>query len=289
MNKSRTGGARLIVSRERAAARLRQSAIGVMPPPIRQRVRELLVWRRHAGIDRADLLIASYPKSGNTWARFVIAQALVGREIDFDSVRRFSPYIGRQRTAPNVFPEGGRLIKTHEVYRRYSARCPAVYLIRDGRDVCLSYYFMMKRLSLYHGDLGPFVDDFLRGRIGSYGSWQEHVASWEKARSARPGEVVFVRYEDMLGDATEALYLAFRSVGRSLSREALAAAVQANSFTSMRSKEATSDFLARRNVDTNIPVVRDGRAGQWRAAFDSDMKIKFDEAAGAALRAAGYQ
>ena len=36
-------------------------------------------------------MLVCYPKSGSTWLRFVVAQALMAQEIDFDSVGRVSP------------------------------------------------------------------------------------------------------------------------------------------------------------------------------------------------------
>jgi hypothetical protein len=268
---------------------VRQAVIRAIPRPARNIIREQVVRRRHADLGPADLLLASYPKSGNTWARFVLTHAFLNQEVDFDSVRQHSPYLGMHRRAAGILPGGGRLIKTHESYRDYASRCPAVYLIRDGRDVCVSYYFMMKRLYVHRGTFEEFLERFLAGDIEAYGAWQDHVASWERAQRQRPGEVAFVRYEDMLTDAATALATAFKEIGRPLDVTALRRAVNANSAHSMRAKEASSAFLTRHRVDHSISVVRSGTSGSWRDTFDAAAAERFRSVAGQALRAAGYE
>ena len=67
-------------------------------------LRAPVIWMRHRGIDRNDIMIASYPRSGNTWLRFLLTKILTGRSAAFDDVN-------------NVIPEIG-IIKTHYTYFR---------------------------------------------------------------------------------------------------------------------------------------------------------------------------
>ena len=48
-------------------------------------MRLLPVVYRHATVSRRDTFLASYPKSGNTWLKFMLTYLLSGREADFDS------------------------------------------------------------------------------------------------------------------------------------------------------------------------------------------------------------
>src|SRR5437868_2208022 len=81
------------------------------------RMRVPLVWLRHRGLDSSDVLLASYPRSGNTWLSFLIMESLSGATAEFDNVNRLIPEIGLHGNTPSLFPGGGRLIKTHERYR----------------------------------------------------------------------------------------------------------------------------------------------------------------------------
>lgn len=114
-------------------------------------VRRLWTGVRHRTLGSADVPVAAYPKSGSTWLRFLLAEAVTGRTADFQSVGDVIPYVGKQRGAPHVLPSGGRLVKTHEPYRpEYRT---SVYLVRDIRDVVVSYYYMYRWLRYYRGTL----------------------------------------------------------------------------------------------------------------------------------------
>src|SRR5690349_14565733 len=80
-------------------------------------VRRLVVARRHAGLTRRDAFVASYPRSGNTWLRFVLADLASGAPVGFETVERIVPTVGHHATAPALTAAGGRLIKTHEPHR----------------------------------------------------------------------------------------------------------------------------------------------------------------------------
>ena len=110
-------------------------------------LRPPLIWLRHQGLDPADVMIASYPRSGNTWCRFLLAEILTNHTTGFDSIDKVGP-TGRpsQQVALPLLPGCGRLIKTHEQYRKEYAN--AIYLVRDVRDVVLSYYDRGKYLGV---------------------------------------------------------------------------------------------------------------------------------------------
>ena len=41
-------------------------------------LRTPLIWWRHRGLEPSDMFFAAYPKSGTTWARFVLFEMLSG-------------------------------------------------------------------------------------------------------------------------------------------------------------------------------------------------------------------
>ena len=79
-------------------------------------VRLLPVVYRHTGVSPQDAFLVSYPKSGNTWLKFMLTYLLSGREADFDSDSTTIADVGSHRATPGVLPGGGRLIKSHEPY-----------------------------------------------------------------------------------------------------------------------------------------------------------------------------
>src|SRR5688572_26204499 len=69
-------------------------------------------WLRHRRLRSADAFLASYPRSGSTWTRFLLFELLTGTPADFTPVIRTIQYIGDHHDSPALLPGGGRLIKT---------------------------------------------------------------------------------------------------------------------------------------------------------------------------------
>ena len=162
---------------------------------------------RHRGCGPHDVILASYPKSGNTWLKFLLADVLLDSEPDFERSERAIPLLGRTAAGAAPLPGGGHLWKSHEPYSPlYRRRCPrAIYLVRDARDVAISEYHFLQRKGRFAGDLGRFLELFLAGRADGYGSWDAHVRSFTAGWRGEPEGRIIVRYEDMLADRAGAL------------------------------------------------------------------------------------
>jgi len=103
--------------------------------------------------DEEDIFIVGYPKSGHTWFRNLVASLIYG--VDTEN----TPYPIIQALVPDV----STTIPLPPYYRRYAtptffkSHMPpqpgyrrVVYLLRDGRDVLVSYYHYLaavKRLN----------------------------------------------------------------------------------------------------------------------------------------------
>ena len=72
-------------------------------------LRAPIIWARHCGIDRNDVMVASYPRSGNTWLRFMLTRILTGKPGGFDNVNSVIAEIGIHKDALPLLPGDGRL------------------------------------------------------------------------------------------------------------------------------------------------------------------------------------
>src|ERR1044072_8130331 len=94
--------------------------------------------------DENDVWIVSYPKSGNTWTRFLIGNLVASPEVvDWSNIERHVPDIYF-----NSDPQLGKLprpryFKSHEAYRPEYRR--VVFIVRDPRDVAVSYYHFARK------------------------------------------------------------------------------------------------------------------------------------------------
>jgi hypothetical protein len=252
-------------------------------------VRLLPVFYRHAAVSRRDAFLVSYPKSGNTWLKFMLAHLLGGREADLDNDSTVIADVGSHRDTPRVLPDGGRLIKSHEPYTSPQKRFyrKAIYLIRDGRDVAVSYYFTLIRRGLYEGDFGPFLRLFLSGGVDGYGPWHEHVSSWLGCPLRQHGSLMVVKYEDLLADPTGKLTAAVEFLGVPVGPDRIEQTVGVYTADRMRARERTSRFHERKQR-RDIMFVRSARAGDWAETFTPSEEELFAQATGGLLERLGY-
>lgn len=193
--------------------------------------------------------LASYPKSGNTWIRFLIHQYLHGELHSSPELEQSIPDVHVRHTQLAGTQIGGMVVvKSHH---RLTSRMPyyertgrAIYVVRHPRSVLLSS-LNYARLIAPSRD-ASLVDDEGYARtfikLGGdplfiqfgFGSMLEHAGSW----LAQPGlERLIVRYEDMREAPDRELARMLHFLGVEPDADRLAAAVDASSFERMRSLE----------------------------------------------------
>lgn len=146
-----------------------------------------------------DTWLASYPRSGNTWLRWMLHDVLFEPSDEFVPVRTRIPDI--HRGLSGFSNDRARFIKTHFLYTSLYRK--VVYLIRDPVDAMVSLYQRRDRVGSPQISFDDFVELELRGK-GPYGSWDRHVDSY--LCGALPKEsLLLVRYEEMIADPATAL------------------------------------------------------------------------------------
>jgi Sulfotransferase domain len=252
----------------------------------RTRLRAPLIWLRNRGLDSSDVFLASYPRSGSTWTRFVLYEILAGEPSSFDNVNRGIPENGIQWLAKPLLPGRGRLIKTHEPYRREYGR--AVYLVRDMRDVIFSQYSREKELGILYDDFEGYLAKFLQGRISGFGAWQKHIDSWLESPLPRRGDLLLLKFEDLRKDMQSAIGRILEFCGVEVRAEAVRAAIASNTLDRMREKETQSKTLHQASGGEEGRFVRKGAIGGWRERLTDEQLQMIDNFAGDAFRRIGY-
>ncbi len=145
-----------------------------------------------------DTFLCSYPKSGNTWLRFIIANGLSNEEISLISVNKHVPDI-YNFSKEIKSAEGPRYIKTHHPEFSHFPSC--ICITRDYRDVLVSYYHYLKG----HGNNISW-DHFINSSellSRPFGYWYQHVALAKKHQAEHPKQILVLRYEDLLDNSKE--------------------------------------------------------------------------------------
>lgn len=252
----------------------------------RTRLRAPLVWLRHLGLDSTDVFLASFPRSGNTMLRFMLGEALSGVPSNFDQIQRMVPEIGVQVHAYPLLPGGGRLIKTHEPYRREYMR--AIYIVRDVRDVMLSSFARETALDVVHiRTLADYVRPFMQGKMTRFGPWQKHVEGWMNSPAAKSGDLMVVRFEEMRRDPEGSVARCLEFLGKKVDASVIRTAVHNNSLEKMRAKEDRATTLPKSPGEEGRWVGKGAIQG-WRQKLTEQQLEVVDEFAGDMLARLDY-
>lgn len=252
----------------------------------RTRFRAPLIWLRNRGLDPNDIFLASYPRSGSTWTRFVLYEILAREPSSFDNVNRGIPENGIQWLAEPLLPGEGRLIKTHEPYRHEYRR--AIYLVRDMRDVIFSQYSRERELGILYDDFDGYLSKFLQGKISGFGAWQKHIDSWLESPLPRRGDLLLLKFEDFRKDMEPAINRMLDFFGVEVRPDAVRAAIANNTLEKMREKELQSRTLHQARGGEEGRFVRKGSVGGWREKLTDEQLQMIDAHAGEAFGRLGY-
>jgi hypothetical protein len=238
-----------------------------------------------------DTFIVSYPKSGNTWARFLVANLLnQGEAVTFDNIENRIPdvYLNTRRFLESV--PRPRIMKSHEYFDpRYKK---VIYIARDPRDVAVSYYYHhLKKRSIEDGyPMERYIARFIAGDLDAFGSWKENVTSWLAARQGTCG-FLLLRYEDMLEQPEQQLSQIADFLGLQSSPEQLARTIELSSARRMRKLEETqgNTWVITKSSRNDIPFVRLATSGGWKSILAADWVTRIESTWGPIIETLGYQ
>jgi hypothetical protein len=228
------------------------------------------------------VFVVGHPKSGTTWASQLVADYM---QLPFP--RHFILPIG--------FPA---VVHGHMgVWDTYPR---AVYVVRDPRDVMVSWYFHGLRLgTLWHrrreqdrsddgmagrdsvvADLPEYIEDHMRrgSRFRQKMNWAEHVQTYLDRRHDR---VALLRYEELLRNGAEHLAQAVRVLtGEPADMERVHGAINRFSFQKQAKR--------RQGTEDRSSFLRKGAAGDWQGYFSREAAEVLDHYCGEVMLRMGY-
>ena len=238
-----------------------------------------------------DVYIVSFPKSGNTWTRFLVANLISPNEpADFSNINRLIPDPEAMSKNEMNRAKRPRFIKSHQYFDpRY---LKVIYIVRDPRDVALSqYHFHRKRRLIEDGyPIERFITRFIAGETSIYGSWGENVASWLSTRYGKPG-FLLIRYEDMLESVERELKRIASFLGMETAPQYLAQVAERSSADRMRELEKSQAHLwsSTRETRQDVAFVREARAGGWKSTLPADSVAEMEASWAPLLGWLGYE
>lgn len=148
----------------------------------------------------SDILIASYPRSGNTWLRLLISDIIL--QINGVKTETQLP-IHQDKIIPDLHKNDinfvdeniklkFRLIKSHNHFDPTPQK--TIYLFRDPADSLCSYYYFHKRYNHLKSKVNDGIDIFSLKNIQD---WIAHIHSYINAKNELNHDIFFISYESL--------------------------------------------------------------------------------------------
>ncbi len=249
---------------------------------------------------KKNIFLASYPKSGNTWLRAIITNALIkekkfsldelkkilllsskknfknfknikysnDEDIDFDwmleNIINCQKYLNKTNQDFNIY-------KTHSVrHRKFTnetVNMGFIYIVRDPRDIVIS-------LSHFAGgSLDRTIDEMLYSkklmtRSNSakelLSTWNLHTRSWlEYSNVSR----LFIRYEDLINKTEENIIQIFNFLNKITHNKLIPTKIDIKKIiqeTSINNLKKEEDLFGFNEASKYSKFFRSGRTEQWK-------------------------
>jgi hypothetical protein len=230
--------------------------------------------------DADDVFVVGYPKSGNTWFQCLIVGV----------IHRMLPSYMPDRLVQALVPD----VHYNKYYSRYttptffkSHHLPqpqyrhVVYLLRDGRDVMVSYYFYLKALG-YQGSFLQMVRD---GKGLYLSKWHQHVLSWEE--NPYHAKIITIKYENLIQNPCFELKRFCQFVGLERDDTFLKAVTEQLTFSKMQKREMEQGWSNPAWPRDKL-FVRRGVVGSFQDEMPPDVLQAFMTDASDTLKRTGY-
>ncbi|MEA2950802.1 MAG: hypothetical protein QOJ96_322 [Alphaproteobacteria bacterium] len=269
--------------------------------------------------------LASYPKSGNTWVRAVIAGLLSGRPVDINAMGFLGPICSHRfflddtlgiETAElsveqetNLRPRAYEIwaaeakrplyCKVHDAYHSTEAGEPlfpasstlgAVYVVRDPRAVAVSFaHHMAKPLEAAMERMGDPAAALSGATTRLTRQLRQLLLRWgEHVESwlAAPFPVHLLRYEDMQTDPLSAFTRMASFLELPSDSATVAAAIEAAAFPRLQAQERESGFFEKPHGASTF--FREGSIDGWRRVLTPEQCARVVASHGSVMRRLGY-
>ena len=213
-------------------------------------------------IFNSDVFLVSYPRSGNTWVRNIIAEIIFGRSgKTLGEIGNYVPDVHAANVDDMNLPHP-RVIKSHFNYTENYKR--VIHIVRDPRDVFISYHKYLKQRNRYDNSLENFVVDVCNGSIFP-GTWSHHINSWvfneDRINSIDNNNFLMVKYENLTDEPEKNIIKIATFLGKKLHKSRLDEIKHRTTISAMKTKERKGSFEW---LPGGLEFINDGIYGKWK-------------------------
>lgn len=255
---------------------------------LRKKIGSILIHRRNVYgkylWDPSDIYLVAYPKSGITYLSFMLANIKAALEkfdcrIDYYVYSKFIPDL---HATPELIPlaSSPRIIKSHEYFGELVERVNVkgggfmfprvIYLVRDGRDVMISYYHYAKGIYGWKGDFKSFLNDTKIKKM----EWEKHIRGWlldEQVKVILDKKFFVIKYEDLKIHTVENLKRICHFIGfEKLDDDIINLAIEKSEIKKMQEYERSFGAPRIRSVN-EFMFARKGTSENWKEEFCEEL------------------
>ncbi|XP_052188810.1 cytosolic sulfotransferase 15-like [Diospyros lotus] len=184
-------------------------------------VENVVSCEQHFQAHETDTILASFPKCGTTWLKaliFAVANRSKHRLIESPllsiSPHALVPFLEFQiYRKPPLFNlqdiPSPRILSTHLPYSalpasiKTNSKCKLVYICRNPLDQFISYWHFASSIqskSHYSVSLDEWSKRYCMSGITPFGPFWDHMLGYWEAGQENPGQILFLKYEDLKED-----------------------------------------------------------------------------------------
>lgn len=233
-----------------------------------------------------DICIVAYPKSGNNFLLFLVAVLLYRKKMDWATKGEMIQNVSSEPIEDLPSPH---LVWSHD---NYDPSYPKViYLVRDPRDVVISYYHHFQK---YYGDsrdFDEFFEEFMDGNIAP-GIWGTNIESWLDNQEKVENGFLLIKYENLLQDTTKEAHRIISFLNLDRTEQEINEAVNWASFDNMKALEQKQQSHLNGNsplVNKTMPFIREGKANKWKSVLNKEQQQQINQTFDKTLTRLGYK
>ena len=254
--------------------------------------------------------IASYPKSGNTWVRSFLSSYIFnqGKEFNFEDLKKIRSFPSDEEInflkqkfgnykfthmAENwdFFQKGIIKKNKYTFLKTHNALCNVkgndftnldntlglIYLIRDPRDVLISYSshlnLDLKTTSKLMTNLNIMekTPDFFDRTLLS--SWSNHYNSWKHF----PGNKIIIKYEDLIDNPKSTFLTILKFLNKimdvQINEDLISKTINLVAFKELKKLEKIKGFPENRSLNNNHIFFKEGTKNQWKEKLPKELQF----------------
>lgn len=231
-----------------------------------------------------DIILAAHPKVGSTWIRFLMCNLLSlleknGELVDFNLLNEIMISFGDGKLKNKWEYSIPRIVKTHLKYYPIFRKKRIIFMLRDPRDVMISYYHFLKaqKKPKYHfKDAKKKVDyqenftNFIQYPECGFKSFFKHYNSWKNKAD------IIIKYEDFKKRPFKELSILLKKLKLNIDHNTIKEAIRRSEIKYVRRMDNKERHSNLKKFKNGFKFTRDGSIEQWKKFYNKQQLKIFE-------------